>query len=200
MEQTTGHTKQGPFFALYVSTWKRWQAFHEDNGAPLPARASDRGDGDQVRRAAQPLAPVPEPRELRHAARRVRARGGVSELSPGLTWAPPITCPCGERHHLGARYYVSVIEDPGAGKKSDAVLALGPLLTHPEALARVDRVRAFVLDHYNPGGAAHWYGYGTVAMPATFDRPGKLNDQFDHDGVYLPNGEPDVNGRTDGGD
>lgn len=46
-----------------------------------------------------------------------------------------------------------------------------------EALAHVDAVNRLVNDRYNPGGRAHWYGYGTVAMPCGYARPGKLNEE-----------------------
>lgn len=91
----------------------------------------------------------------------------------GLTWAPPITCGCGERHHLGAWYYVSVIREPER-PRSDMVLAAGPYLTHQEALARVDAVRRVVGAKYQGSLASPWYGYGTVAMPRG-TRSGALN-------------------------
>jgi len=99
-------------------------------------------------------------------------------LSVGLRWVPPMTCPCGETtHRPGARYYVSVIEQPDRGAQSPCVLALGPFLTHPEALAWVDYVNRVVCARFNPHGRAHWYGYGTVAMAADYDTPGRLNGE-----------------------
>lgn len=97
-------------------------------------------------------------------------------MLPRLTWIPAVTCPCGERHHLGARYYVSVFKSPELGPKGPTVLAAGPYLTHPEALAVVDVVRRIVLERYDDGWA-WFYAYGTVAMPHDFTRPGKLNDE-----------------------
>ena len=88
----------------------------------------------------------------------------------GPTWIPPITCPCGGRHHLGARYYVSVWENPGP-----VLPVVGPFLTHQEALAWVDPAREEVLTHWNPEGRAHWYAYGTVALPYGSSVVGKLN-------------------------
>lgn len=41
----------------------------------------------------------------------------------------------------------------------------------------VDAARTIILDHYNPGGRAHWYAYGTVAMPCGYARPGKINQE-----------------------
>lgn len=91
----------------------------------------------------------------------------------------PLTpCPCGGEHHEGAAYYASVIEDPQRGPDSRMVLAAGPFPTHQEALAQVDRVRTAVLERWNPNGRAHWYGYGTVAVKAGYDRPGKLNAEL----------------------
>ncbi len=90
---------------------------------------------------------------------------------------PP--CPCGEKHRIGSRYYVSVFEHHGG----EHVLALGPFLTHPQALAHVDRVREHVMARYNPEGRAHWYLYGTAAVPFDACRPGKLNEEIDAVGV-----------------
>jgi hypothetical protein len=88
-----------------------------------------------------------------------------------------VTCPCGQRHHLGATYYASVIKDPALGPKSQTVLAAGPYLTHPEALAVVNIVRRIVLDRYDRDGRACWFGYGTVGMRHDFTPPGKLNEE-----------------------
>ena len=91
-------------------------------------------------------------------------------IATGPRWVPPLSCPCGAvRHHPGARYYVSVRDD------SRTVLAAGPYLTHPEALAVVGIVNRIVLNKYNPQGRAHWWSYGTVAMPYGYDRPEHLN-------------------------
>ena len=86
-------------------------------------------------------------------------------------------CACGAAHPDGARYYASVVERPG-DPETPMVLAAGPFPTHPEALAMVDRVRALVLARFNPGGRAHWYAFGSVAMRGDFDEPGKLNAEF----------------------
>ena len=79
---------------------------------------------------------------------------------------PTITCPCTERHHLHAVYYVSVV------RASDYRLLAGPFPTHQEALAWVDRAKA-VAATLDP--KAHWYGYGTVAMAPGYQKPGMLN-------------------------
>jgi hypothetical protein len=72
------------------------------------------------------------------------------------------------------RYYVSVCESPdSADTKWRPVL--GPFTTHAQARAHVDAVTRYALDHYNPGGRAHWYGYGTVAMAPGYTTPGLLN-------------------------
>ena len=92
--------------------------------------------------------------------------------------ATPDGDPCGGDHPAGATYYASVIQDPARGAASPMVLAAGPFPTHADALAVVDRVRAVVLAKWNPGGRAHWYGFGTVAMAPDFTRPGKLNAEL----------------------
>ena len=99
-------------------------------------------------------------------------------MNPGRTWWPAIACTCGERHHPGSRYYVSVIERPDMGAESPMILALGPFLTHQEAIAHVDRVRLAVLSRFNPEGRADWYGYGTVAMAGDYSTPGRLNAEI----------------------
>ena len=85
--------------------------------------------------------------------------------------SPAELCACGEQHHPGARYYVSVRESDGGKWRP----VLGPFSTHAQARAHVDAVTSHVLDHYNPGGRAHWYSYGTVAMMPDYDTPGLLN-------------------------
>jgi hypothetical protein len=93
-------------------------------------------------------------------------------MTTSLTWIPPVTCSCGERHHLGAKYYVSVMDG------SRQINALGPFRTHQEALAWVPIVNREVIDHYNPEGRAHFYAYGTVAMAHDYQVPGRLNGEF----------------------
>ena len=88
---------------------------------------------------------------------------------------PTITCPCTERHHLHAVYYVSVVRDTAAGPSSDYRLLAGPFSTHQEALAWVDRAKA-VAATLDP--KAHWYGYGTVAMAPGYQKPGILNESL----------------------
>lgn len=96
-------------------------------------------------------------------------------LAQSRATSPVEQCSCGEPHHPGARYYVSVVEIPERGADSPTVLAAGPFVTHAQARGWIDPVRQYVLDHYNPHGRAHWYGYGTVAMGPTYTEPGKLN-------------------------
>ena len=81
-------------------------------------------------------------------------------------------CRCGEQHHQAANYYVSVVDG------SRVVLAAGPYPEHDRALAYVEPVRRIVEARYNPGGRAHWYGYGTTAMRPTYAEPGKLNAEL----------------------
>lgn len=90
----------------------------------------------------------------------------------------PEPCTCGETHHDGANYYVSVVRDTAKGPHSDYRLLAGPFTDHAEALAWVDRARELALARYNPDGRAHWYAYGTVAMAAGYTKPGMLNDQL----------------------
>ena len=79
-------------------------------------------------------------------------------------------CSCPERHHQGAGYYVSV-EDGGRH-----VLVAGPYPEHGDALAMVETVKRVVLDKWNPGGRAHFYGYGTASILQGHPMPaGKLN-------------------------
>ena len=84
-----------------------------------------------------------------------------------------LNCHCGERHYQGAAYYVSVTD----GGPDRAVLAVGPFTEHYEALANVDAVSRLINDRYSPGGRAHWYSYGTVAMRCGYARPGKINEE-----------------------
>ena len=55
-------------------------------------------------------------------------------------------CGCGETHHEGANYYVSVVRDTAKGPHSDYRLLAGPFPTHEEALAWVDRARELALE------------------------------------------------------
>ncbi|MDP3768822.1 MAG: hypothetical protein Q8S13_12470, partial [Dehalococcoidia bacterium] len=75
---------------------------------------------------------------------------------------------------------VSVIKEPSLGPDAPGNLALvaGPFADHAEALRWVDPARRLVLDRYNPDGRADWYGYGTTAMAATYETPGRLNDEL----------------------
>lgn len=97
----------------------------------------------------------------------------------GLTWIPPVSCPCGGRHLPGSRYYVSVLD----GGRWLAVV--GPFLTHQAALGRVEVVSRVVCERYNPDGRADFYAYGTVAMPHDYVMPGQLNPEVLGDGTSL---------------
>ena len=88
--------------------------------------------------------------------------------TPPPTWIPPMSCGCGARHHVGAQYYASVTDGPDR-----VILAAGPYRTHQEALAVVNDVWETVTERY--GESAHWYAYGTVAMPFRHTEAGKLN-------------------------
>lgn len=90
---------------------------------------------------------------------------------------PAPACTCTD-HPEGATFYASVIESPDRGPDSPMVLAAGPFPTHGEALAVVDRVRTVVLAKWNPGGRAHWFGFGTTAMKRSYTKPGKLNAEL----------------------
>jgi hypothetical protein len=101
-------------------------------------------------------------------ARRERgtARERMQELAREARRTGRETCECGERHAPGASYYVSA-EDGGR-----SALASGPYPTHAEALARVDEVRERAI---RSDGKAHFYSWGTVAMPATYKERGQLD-------------------------
>lgn len=82
-----------------------------------------------------------------------------------------LNCKCGEvAHYQGASYYVSVSDGP------EHRLVVGPFPEHDQALAHVDAARREILAHWNPGGRAHWYGYGTCAVKGGSTILGKLND------------------------
>lgn len=82
---------------------------------------------------------------------------------------PSISCSCGARHPLHARYYVSVVD---AGRTA---LVLGPYQTHQEALGRVAWAMWRVPEVF--GAWTHFYAYGTVAMPATYTTSGRLTGE-----------------------
>lgn len=69
---------------------------------------------------------------------------------------------------MSRAYYVSVLRSPGS-----FALALGPYWAHDEALAQVERVRAFV-QRRDPW--AHFYGFGTASLPGENAPRGRLND------------------------
>ena len=98
-------------------------------------------------------------------------------IRPRLTWTPAVTCPCNQHHPLGANYYASVMRESSRGPQGDVLLAAGPYLTHPEALAVVTVLNEIVLHRYNPEGRASLYGFGTCAMPHDYTKPGKLNNE-----------------------
>lgn len=79
-------------------------------------------------------------------------------------------CDCGQTHHEGSNYYVSVVDGP----KKFQVLA-GPYKTHQEALALVPTVTRIAQD-VDPRAA--FYAFGTVAMKPDFTKPGILNDKI----------------------
>jgi hypothetical protein len=101
-------------------------------------------------------------------ARRERgiARERLQELAREARRTGRETCECGERHTPGASYYVSAVD----GGRS--ALASGPYDTHAEALARVDEVREKAV---RQDGQAHFYSWGTVAMPGTHRKKGQLD-------------------------
>ena len=80
-----------------------------------------------------------------------------------------VPCECGERHHPGANYYVSVID----GKRWRCLA--GPFRTHSDALAMVVATsdKASELDV-----RAAFYAFGTVAMAQDYTEPGFLNGQL----------------------
>jgi hypothetical protein len=78
-------------------------------------------------------------------------------------------CDCGARHYQRASYYASVTNG------NDCILAAGPYPEHGDALAAVEPVRRVVAKLYSNAPDYPWYGYGTLAMPAGYVMPGKLN-------------------------
>jgi hypothetical protein len=85
-------------------------------------------------------------------------------------------CRCGAPHRQLGKYYVSVIEGDGPNARWKCVL--GPFREHHEALAMVPAVKREVLARWNPGGAAHWYLYGTVVLAPYTTTLGILNHIF----------------------
>jgi hypothetical protein len=100
-----------------------------------------------------------------------------------MKMTPVDPCDCGEPHHPGAHYYVSVRSTPSLGAKSPMRLAAGPFGTHAEARAWVAPVKGLVFARYNPHGKAAWYGYGTVAVKSESATPGILNAEL---GILVP--------------
>ena len=80
-----------------------------------------------------------------------------------------VLCECGERHHPGANYYVSVID----GKRWRCLA--GPFRTHSDALSMVPATcdKANELDV-----RAAFYAFGTVAMAQDYTEPGFLNEHL----------------------
>lgn len=76
-------------------------------------------------------------------------------------------CNCGQKHHTGANYYVSVMRDDG-----DMRALYGPFATHAEALENVQIANNKACD-CDP--RASFYAFGTVAMPSTYTTPGIIN-------------------------
>ena len=76
------------------------------------------------------------------------------------------TCTCGERHHASANYYVSIVDGRRRG------LLAGPFTSHAEALGWVRAANDAACD-VDP--RAHFCGFGTTAMAATYTKPGVLN-------------------------
>lgn len=101
-------------------------------------------------------------------ARRERgaSREKIQELAREARRTGRETCKCGADHVPDASYYVSA-EDGGR-----SALASGPYPTHAEALARVDEVRERAI---RSDGKAHFYSWGTVAMPGTYKKRGQLD-------------------------
>ena len=78
----------------------------------------------------------------------------IQELAQLARSSGKETCECGQKHHPGANYYVSVQD----GKKTG--LLSGPYKTHAEAVAKVNEVKEKALEV--DSGAA-FYSFGTVA-------------------------------------
>jgi hypothetical protein len=104
-----------------------------------------------------------------------RPGAAQSRMTSPVEW-----CSCGEQHHPGSTYYVSVMD----GTPDRTRLVAGPFSTHAEAKAWVNPAQGLVLAKYNPHGRAHFYAYGTVAMRPGYTVPGILNAK-----LGLPDGE-----------
>jgi hypothetical protein len=98
---------------------------------------------------------------------RAASRERIAHLAREARRTGRETCECGERHTPGASYYVSAAD----GGRS--ALASGPYDTHAEALAKVDEVRERAV---RQDGQAHFYSWGTVAMPGTYRKKGQIDD------------------------
>lgn len=93
------------------------------------------------------------------------AREKIQELAREARRTGRETCEC-EDHVPGASYYVSAVDG------SRSALASGPYDTHAEALAKVDEVREKAV---RSDGRAHFFSWGTVAMPGACRRKGQLD-------------------------
>ena len=82
-------------------------------------------------------------------------------------------CTCGEIHREKANYYCTVVDRLANDGSRDRVgLLAGPFGTHRAALVMLPRAEAKAKE---VNGRAHWYGFGTVAMKLSYDKPGVLN-------------------------
>ncbi len=97
---------------------------------------------------------------------RAAGRDRISHLAREARLTGRETCECGEHHAPGASYYVSAVDG------SRSALASGPYDTHAEALAAVEVVRERAV---RQDGRAHFYAFGTVAMPGTYRKKGQLD-------------------------
>lgn len=79
------------------------------------------------------------------------------------------TCTCGQTHHEGENYYVSVVDGPRQS------LLAGPYKTHAEALSAVEPVRNIA---YDVDPKSWFYAFGTIAMKEGYTKPGILNDKL----------------------
>lgn len=75
-------------------------------------------------------------------------------------------CTCGGAHPAGAAFYVTVVDAGRVGYLA------GPFASHPAALAMVEPSRR-IADTLDPW--AHFYAFGTAALPPGTTTPGTLN-------------------------
>lgn len=83
-------------------------------------------------------------------------------------------CDCIE-HPKDSHFYVSVFDPSSNAGHGRRGLVAGPFDTHDTALAMVEPARK---EAERADSFAHFYAFGTCAMPKTYTRPGVLNHRL----------------------